>query len=433
MVRSLYAVAGRIENDDRRKALAEWARKSEAQARILATLSLAESEEGIPLLPEAFDRDPWLLNVANGTFDLRTFELRSHRREDLLSKLTPVEYDPAAKAPLWEAFLERILPDPELRSFVQRAAGYSLTGSTREQVLFLLYGTGANGKSVFLEILRALHGKGYAQQADFSTFLVKKNEGIPNDRAKLAGARFVSAIETDEGRRFAEALVKQMTGGDTLTARFLHHEFFDFQPEFKLWLAANHKPVIRGTDHAIWRRIRLIPFTVTIPDPEQDKDLPEKLRKELPGILAWAVEGCRSWQTFGLGTPEAVRSATDEYRTEMDLVGRFLDECTLRGPRCEVRATPLYEAFKRWCSETGEKEISQTALGKRLAERGLERTKDSQNRVVWRGIGLPVPEGSEGSEGLPGFFSSDFSRRENLEKPSEPSEPSGLEEEEGVL
>jgi len=385
-VRDLYAEASHWGDEHTRQSIAKWAIQSESERRIRAMISLARSEPGISVLPEELDRNPWLFNVANGTLDLRTGELRPHRREDLITKLSPVEYDPEAKAPLWESFLERVLQDEELIAFIQRAVGYALTGDTSEQVLFLLYGTGANGKSTFLETIRAMLGD-YAQHTSFETFLARRGEGVRNDIARLVSARLVTAQEVESGRRLAESLVKLLTGGDTVTARFLYSEYFEFKPEFKLFLAANHKPIIRGTDLAIWRRIRLIPFTVTIPPEEQDHRLGEKLKKELPGILAWAVRGCLEWQERGLGLPPQVKAATEAYREEMDILAAFLNERCVISPEAVTPAKDLYAAYTQWCFEYGERPETQRSFGMRLSERGFERTKH-KGRCHWRGITL---------------------------------------------
>lgn len=384
-VRAVYSAAANAEDSGERRALALWASRSESEARLRAMISLARDE--VPVLLEDLDQDPWLLNVANGTLDLRTGELRPHRREDLITKLAPVKYDPSAKCSLWKKFLDRTFDgDEELIGFVQRAVGYALTGSTREQVLFMLYGTGANGKSTFLETLRAMLGD-YAQHSDFSTFIARNVNGPRNDIARLNGARFVSAQEIQSGQRLDERLVKQLTGGDTVTARFLYGENFEFRPTFKLFLAANHKPVIRGTDHAIWRRIRLIPFTVTIPDEEQDKDLAQKLQGELPGILAWAVQGCLQWQREGLAAPAQVTEATKSYQAEMDTLGGFLEEKCVINKLVEAKAKDLYRAYVDWCSESGEKPTSQRRFGTALTERGFQKEK-TRSGIVYTGIGL---------------------------------------------
>jgi putative DNA primase/helicase len=399
-VRNMYKEAAEAEDEGERKALAQHATRSEAEARIRAMLELAKSEETVS--PEELDARPWFLNVQNGTVDLRSGMLRPHRQEDLITKLAPVEYDPEAEAPTWTAFLERVLPDEELRAFVQRAVGYSVTGDTSEQVMFINHGAGANGKSTSQEAIAAALGD-YAMRAPTEMLLAKRPGAIPNDIARLKGARFVAASETEEGRRLAESLVKDLTGGDTITARFMRGEFFDFKPTHKLWLSTNHKPEIRGTDNAIWRRIRLIPWTVTIPPGEQDKRLPIKLRNELPGILAWIVRGCLDWQRQGLQPPDEVRRATGRYRAEMDVLAAFIDEECILAEHATATAKALYSAYKAWCEENGERPESQRRFGGRLKERGFQSgrmtTGARKGAVEWRGIGLlRGPEGSPGGE-----------------------------------
>ncbi|MGH7378091.1 MAG: DNA primase family protein, partial [Candidatus Methylomirabilales bacterium] len=270
-VGSMYLEAAAQPDQDLRAALAAHAMKCESDSRIRAMLSLAESEPGVPVEPGAFDADPWLFNCLSGTLDLRTGELRPHRREDLLTKLAPVDYDPGAKAPTWTAFLDHIMAgNREVIEYLQRAVGHALTGDVREQVLQFLHGTGANGKTTFLNAILDAVGD-YGKQAAPELLTIKYGTEHPTGLADLRGCRFVASIEVEEGKRLAEVLVKQLTGGDRLKARFMRENFFEFTPTHKIFLAVNHKPVIRGTDHAIWRRIRLVPFTVTIPDAEQDK------------------------------------------------------------------------------------------------------------------------------------------------------------------
>jgi putative DNA primase/helicase len=405
VVRMIYQEAIEAANDEKRKQLAKHGVKSEGKYAIKAMVELAQSEPGIPVQPAELDAGPWLLNVLNGTLELRTGILREHRREDLLTKMAPVEYDPGAACPTWRSFLSTIMAEPDGRpkrrliAFLRRAVGYALTGSTEEQVLLMGYGTGSNGKSTCLETVRAMLGD-YAQQADFSTFLFREHDRVANDIARLQGVRFISAVEVEGGRRLAEVLVKQLTGGDTITARFLFKEFFEFTPTLKVFLAVNHEPAIRGTDWAIWRRIRLIPFTVTIPDDRQDKQLPAKLKKELSGILAWAVRGCLAWQRKGLGQPEEVRKATADYRDEMDILGGFLAERCRLGGRAVTGASELYKAYVEWCGQGGEEPVKQTTFGTRLAERGIQRRRNkSTGTREYMGIRLaPVTEQSEESE-----------------------------------
>ncbi|HYU47276.1 MAG TPA: phage/plasmid primase, P4 family, partial [Terriglobales bacterium] len=265
--------------------------------------------------------------------NLKTGTLQPHCREDLLTKCLPIAYDPNAECPTWLDFLKTIMANnAALITFLQRAIGYSLTGDTSEQCLFIAHGSGSNGKSTFLEVLQALLGD-YAESTPSASLLAKdRHDGIPNDIARLRGARLVTAVEIGEGKRLNEELVKRLTGQDTMTARFLFAEFFDFHAEFKLWIACNHLPTIRGTDHAIWRRIRLIPFTVTIPDEQQDKKLPGKLQAELPGILRWAIQGCLAWQEQELSTPSEVIAATKDYRALMDVIGGVLSTSNRKPP-----------------------------------------------------------------------------------------------------
>lgn len=393
-VRSIYAEAASVADDDQRAAVAKWALRSENLQRVRAMLELAQSEAGIPIAPADLDRDPFLFNCANGTLDLRSGLLHPHDPEDLLTKIAPVPFDPDAQCPLWLAFLDRIFGgNARLIAFIQTALGYTLTADVSEQKLFLQYGTGANGKTVFTRIQSAILGE-YAAQTPMATLMAKTGDAIPNDIARLVGARLVTASEAEEGQRLAESLIKQMTGGDTLTARFLHAEFFEFVPTFKLWLASNHKPAIRGTDYAIWRRLLLVPFAVTIPCKEQDPHLAEKLMAELPGILAWAVEGCMMWQAHGLEAPPEVLQATAEYRDEQDQVGAFVAECCVAAEDATARAGELYAAYREWCDRSGERPLSGTMFGRRLTERGYDKVRTKYVRYL--GIGLLASEGENG-------------------------------------
>jgi len=389
-VASIYREASAAPDDKTRKELANHAMRSEAGVRIKEMVDLARSD--VPVLPDELDASPDLLNTESGTIDLRTGELREHRREDLITKIAPVGYRSDAPAPVFGAFLERVLPSEELRGFVQRASGYSATGDTSEQCMFINHGAGANGKSTFQETISAALGD-YAMRAPTEMLLTKRSGGIPNDVARLKGSRFVAASETEEGRRLAESLIKDLTGQDTITARFLWAELFEFTPTHKLWLSTNHKPEIRGTDHAIWRRIRLIPWSVTIPPAEQDKKLSEKLRGELPGILAWIVRGCLEWRREGLQAPDEVRKATGEYRDEMDVLAGFLAECCERDAEHWEYAKDLYESYKRWCDEHGERPEPQRKFGGRLGERGFQRDRGgSRGAGIWRGVRLTEVE-----------------------------------------
>lgn len=368
------------------KRLFTWARRSQFVDRLKAMLTVAQTEPGIPARWVEFDADRWLLNCRNGILDLRTGTLRPHSPAALLSRLVGIDYDPDAGCPLWGCFLEQVVPDQETRAYLQRSVGYSLTGDTSEQCLFFLFGVGANGKTVFLETLFTLFHQ-YATATRVESFLVRRNDAIPNDLARLANARFVTVSETPEGRRFSEGLIKDVTGGDTITARFLHREFFDFRPRFKLWIRGNHKPQIRGTDEGIWRRLHLVPFSVTIPEDERDPHLPERLKTELSGILRWAVEGCLAWQREGLKPPARVRNATAEYRASMDEFGHFIEDRCCVSPEATVGASALYAEYKGWCEETGHAPLTQTAVGLALSERGFTK-KRRRKGAEYQGVGL---------------------------------------------
>lgn len=374
--------------------LIQFARRSASAHGISAMLSLAKSEPGIPILPDKLDTDPWALNVQNGTLDLRTGELRPHDRADLITKLCSIEHDPAAKCPNFESMLATIMAEHDgLITFLQRAVGYSLTGIVTEQVLFLLWGKGANGKSTFLNAILDTLGGDFGMQAPDSLLMVKHGESHPTERADLFGKRFVSSVEVEEGRRLAESLVKQLTGGDAIRARKMREDFWEFLPTHKLWMAANHKPQIRGTDHGIWRRVKLIPFDVTIAVADQDKKLPDKLKAERPGILAWAVRGCIDWQQHGLGEPDEVKAATAAYRAEMDVLGMFMAECCIEGQGRKVKASRLYATYDWWCKANGEYAVNQRRFGMAIAERpGIKRY--ANNGSWYRGVGL-VTEATE--------------------------------------
>jgi putative DNA primase/helicase len=401
-VRGIALEAAREENDEHRRRLLRHAAASESDHRMQAMIRVARSD--LPVLPEELDSDPWLFNVQNGTLDLRTGSLRPHNPDDFITKLAPVEFQPNATCLRWLAFLDRVLQgDQALITFLQRGVGYTLSGETVEEVLFFLHGSGQNGKTKFLELLARLMGD-YFKKAAFTTFLAgPRNVGAPrNDLAELAGARLVTAVEAGEEARFAEAFLKEVTGGDTVSARFLYAESFQFRPAFKLWFGANHKPKIRGNGPAMWRRMRLIPFTVTIPEAERDTRLLDKLTEELPGILTWAVEGCLAWQRSGLGQAPAVVAATAGYQNDMDVLAGFLEqECDLT-PTAKTQSSWLFKAYKEWAVRNEERVFSQTAFSLNLEERGFLRVKDSAGRRHWVGIGL---NGSTaGTAGSGGFY-----------------------------
>lgn len=380
-----------------------WAKTSESRGKLEAIVALARSEPEILTRFEDFDVETHVLNTDAGPLDLRTGKLNRCTPENLFTMVAPVDLDPDAKAPRWEQFLKEVFKDDaDLIAFVQRAVGYSLTGDTSEQVFFLLHGSGANGKGVFVHTIEALLGD-YAKSAEFRTFMSHKQGGVRNDIARLAGARFVSACESGEGACFDEAIIKQLTGGDRIAARFLYKEHFEFTPAFKVWLATNHKPQIRGTDYAIWRRVMLIPFEATFPPDKQDRHLEKKLKAELPGILNWALQGFRKWQAEGLSPPKTVQQANDVYREECDVLGSFIDECCEQEERAKAGATALYERYAEYCKENREPPIRQREFGKRLGERGYEKRRSGPGgRFEWHGIRVVLCPSPAGGDEAPG-------------------------------
>lgn len=383
--RGVLAEAAAEHDDTRRKALVSFARSAESAVRRAAMLRLARSETGIPVQPAELDRDPWLLCVQNGTIDLRTGALRDHSHDDAITKLVPVEFHPAADAPTWLDFRAGIFGGcSAIDQFVQRLAGYCLTGIVRDQVLPIFWGTGANGKSTLINALLAVLGEDYSMKAVAELLMARRDNEHPTERADLHGKRLVAAVETGEGRRLAESVVKELTGGDRIRARRMREDYWEFAASHKIILATNHKPEVRGTDHAMWRRLRLVPFTVCIPEAEQDKALPEKLHAELPGILAWAVQGCLAWQRHGLGEPAEVRTATAAYRNAQDTLGAFLAECCLRGDDLRTRPSDLLAAYHQWAGDT---RMTHRQLGPALEDRGFTR-RTSGGRAWWLGIGL---------------------------------------------
>jgi putative DNA primase/helicase len=382
----LLADALELDQDARDK-IVKHVVKSENAQRLRGMVDLARSEAGIAVLPDSFDVDPWLLNCRNGTVDLRTGQLQPHTREHAITKLAPVAFDPRAKAPHWRAFLERVVPDPDVREWLSRFFGYCLTGITVEQFMAIFLGDGSNGKTTVIKPFQELLGE-YAQQAPVETFMERRGDQIPNDIARLRGARLVLASESKESQRLNVAIVKQMTGGDRLTARFMRGEFFEFTPTFKPLLLTNYEPNIVAQDHATWRRMRRVDFDVTIADNERDPDYYEKrLRPELAGILNWAIEGCLAWQADGLIPPAAITQATADYRAQSDPIGRFLDEeCTQRAGGTVLKSD-LYTAYEHWCHDNGENPQTSTAVGKRLKQLGIHEHRTGTARF-WVGLDL---------------------------------------------
>lgn len=386
LVKGLYIEAGRADDQEIAAKLAKWAAASCKSSAITAMLK--EAAAMLSIDPEQLDSDPHLFNCDNCTLNLKTGRLQPHDKNDFITKITPVRFDPKAEAPIFVSVLNKCICDPQLIEFVQKFCGYCLTGSTKEQVVVIFWGGGANGKTTIVTPIMDALGD-YSAVTRPETFMAKKGNYINSDVAKLKGIRLASASESEDGQRLAEAAIKSMTGGEEIQARGMYKDWFEFTPEFKILLCTNHKPAIRGTDHAIWRRIRLVPFTVRIPEAEQDKDLPEKLKSELPGILCWIVKGAAMWIRDGLGYPEAIRTATTDYQSEQNIIKNFIDfQCTEQGDAI-AGASDLFERFDGWRAAEGHRKITQTKFGKMLSDLGFEKTRQpGSGRVAYAGIGL---------------------------------------------
>jgi P4 family phage/plasmid primase-like protien len=393
--------AQRSEGHDRR-ALLKHAVNSENARAIKATVELAKSEPEIAVTPDVFDADPWVLNVLNGTLDLRTGDLRPHDPADYLTALAPAEYDAHAPAPRWEAFVGAIFGSSvELVGYVQRLLGYCCTGDTREQVFPIFHGRGANGKSTLTDVVLDVLGPDYARPAPAELLMTTRGERHPTEKAMLYGLRLVTASETAAGGRLNEPLIKSLTGGDRITARGVGENFWTFAPTHKLVLSTNYAPEIRGVDEGIWRRIRSVPFDRVFWDPDtppqdgearpeelrQDKGLKIKLLEERVGILRWLVEGCLAWRERGLGYPPEVQRATVDYRTEQDVLGAFLDERCTVGPNHRVGATPAYAAYKVWAEQSGIHPLGRPAFVQVMTLRGFQHSK-SNGVFIYKGVGL---------------------------------------------
>jgi putative DNA primase/helicase len=374
MVRGIYDETLKTSDYRERIEIEKFAFKSESMRNRKAFIEAASKIDEIIITSDGLDRDQWLLNVGNGTLDVTTGEFREHRREDFITKIASVDYDPAAECPIWERFVREIMNyDADLIRFLQTAVGWGITGNTSEQVMFILFGSGANGKSTFLNTIQTILGD-YAMTTQTETFLKQNAERINNDIARLRGTRFVTTTESEQGKRLYEPIIKQITGNDMLTARFLFGEYFSFYPTFKIFMATNHKPNIRGTDYGIWRRIRLIPFTTTISEDEQDIELESKLIGEASGILNWLVAGAMRWKAERLKTPEIIVNATDEYRGEMDVIGNFIREECVQNPAVSIRVRELFKAYQEWCEASNEHDCSERFFGFRLKNWDLSRT-----------------------------------------------------------
>lgn len=380
----LYLQADEESGGDMAKAFEKHMKSSRSNKSKKAMLN--EIEHHLPILPIQMDRYKMALNTPSGIINLKNGDVKAHNPEYYFTKITSVDCAEAADCPRWLAFLDDIFAgDKDLIRYIQKAVGYSLTGSTAEQCAFFLYGTGRNGKSTFIDVIRDVFGD-YAANIQPETIMVKSSQSnaINSDIARLKGARLVTSVEPNEGVRLNEGLLKQLTGDDTVTARKLYSEEFEFKPEFKLWMATNHKPIIRGTDTGIWRRIHMIPFDVQIPEDKVDKNLTHKLKAEMTAIFKWCIDGCLMWQREGLQMPAAVLKSVREYRREMDVISAFIeDKCTLEGT---VQASMLYAAYASWADSNNEYCMSNTKFSTELAKR-FEKIK-GRNYNYFTGISI---------------------------------------------
>lgn len=376
---------------DNDKAMNEWYRfQKDSRSHMAKMHMIDEFKKYVIVKHGEFDKEDMLLNTESGYVDLSNGELHDHDIDKKFSHQTLAEYSDNVDAPLWEKFLNQIFNnDEELIHYVQKAIGYSFTGSVDEQCLFILNGRGRNGKSVFSNVVSDVAGN-YAKQMNVQTIVAKKNQsGSANsDIARLEGARIVTSSELNEGDRFDESLVKQLTGGDKILARFLYGSEFEYKPKFKIWMATNHLPIIRGTDDGIWRRIKIIPFNIQIPKEKVDKKLEYKLKAEYTGILNWIVQGAIMWQQEGLEDPEAVRQVIENYRAEMDPLDAFLEECCTTGQNYSIKAREMYDAYHEWAKESEEYKMSLNKFGREMSKKLLRVKK----RDGWHYVGLKLKE-----------------------------------------
>lgn len=381
-------------DDKAKKDLRNWVSTSESKSGIPNGLKRASNLKGIPIATAQFDADPILLNTAQGTLNLDTGEFYPPQAGDFLSRQSPVIYDSSAKAPRWEQFINEVFEEaPDMVQYVQRALGYTLSGLTKEQSIFVAHGNGANGKSTLLNTVKRVMGD-YAASTPFDTFEADSRNQYGNDLAALKGRRYVIASESEASRRLAEARVKLVTGQDPITCRFLYGEFFEYIPQFKVWLAVNHKPIIKGTDLGIWRRIHLIPFNVTFGENGRymDKDLDLKLAEELPGILNWLITGYTYWKNHELNPPDVVQEATAEYKRENDHVELWLSDRVTKEPSAELSATEAYSDFRNYLEEIGEVNRgipTMKAWSISMVEKGYDKKRTSKG-YFYAGIKLPI-------------------------------------------
>lgn len=379
---------GRYEDTGGKKVLAKWRKQSESRGKRQAVIDLACAEPGVACSQDVFDSDPWILSVANGTLDLRTCELRPHDPKDLTTKCLPVAYDPRAGAPRFRRFMEEILPDKKVRDFVQRFLGYCLTGAVSERMFVIFLGGGSNGKTALINAIQNVLGE-YSTVAASTLLTSRDKDQHPAEVAALFGVRLAVTSETKKGASFDEEKVKRLTGSDVLTARRMRENFWTFRPTHKLLIASNHKPRVKDATSSFWDRVAIVPFDVRFSGKKVDRKLGAKLEEEREGILAWLVEGCRQWRTGGLAPPDAVMSATKEYREEEDIAGRFLNECYVPDPTKTsfMYTRDILERNKTWAAGFNFFPISAKDLAEKLRMEPFECVATKRDGIAgWKGI-----------------------------------------------
>jgi putative DNA primase/helicase len=370
----------------------KWGMASQSRRVITNTISLSKAL--LPVKMEQLDSNKYLMNCQNGILDLKTGTLLPHASHHMMTKIADIGYEREAKCPTWDIFLSTVFVDEkgntdhDLIKYVQKLIGYSMTGDVSEQSMYFLYGGGKNGKSTFINTIKDLLGD-YSRQTNKETFISKETNGSANsDIARLAGSRFVSAVESNEGEKLDESIVKQITGGESIIARFLHKDYFEFSPEFKVFFTTNHKPIVKGTDEGIWRRIKLIPFLAYIPTEKQDLQLPVKLKEEVSGILNWMVEGCLLWQKEGLKDANSVSRSNQDYRSEMDISLPFLTECCDINPLAKVELKELYNEYQFFCTENDEYKLKKRTFTREMEGKGYKKEIGAGNKTFMLGLGL---------------------------------------------
>jgi putative DNA primase/helicase len=390
IARTLTTEAMAVTDADKRQAKIRLARHGERSAGVSGALTLASTEAEIAVAHDDLDADPFLLNCANGTLDLRTGALRPPAPADLITKVARAAYRPEVTGAEWSKFLTRVQPDEQMRRFLARLTGLAMEGRVTEHLLPIHYGEGANGKTTFVDAVVYALGD-YADSADPALLVARTFDAHPTGVADLFGLRLAVLHESDAGRRLAEGTVKRLTGGDRVKARRMREDFWSFDPSHTFAMLTNHKPLVGGTDEGIWRRLRLVPWSVVIPVDDRDLELGAKLQLEADAVLGWLVTGYQDWRSRGLADPDAVVKATDAYREESDALKRFLEDRCLTGPHFHIRSAELFAAWGRWCANEGEDPGTQTAFSTVLQNRGYDKRSTNRGKV-WDGIALAADD-----------------------------------------